>query len=135
MNRNIRIGKVSSVDYKTGMIQVTYPDLDDSVTDDLPYLTFNCEYEPPTVGSDVLVFHLSNGQAAAIAAGTYWNADNTPPEAGKNVYRKDFLANAIGEAYMQYKDKNLTIYADEITLKIKGKSTTVSEIISHIRSH
>ena len=39
-DRTIRIGKVSSVDYGSGMIKVTYPDLDNSVTDDLPYLTF-----------------------------------------------------------------------------------------------
>ena len=40
-DRTIRIGKVSSVDYGSGMIKVTYPDLDNSVTDDLPYLAFN----------------------------------------------------------------------------------------------
>ena len=40
-DRTIRIGKVSSVDYGSGMIKVTYPDLDNSVTDDLPFLTFN----------------------------------------------------------------------------------------------
>ena len=44
-DRTIRIGKVSSVDYGSGMIKVTYPDLDNSVTDDLPYLTFNDEYK------------------------------------------------------------------------------------------
>ena len=38
-DRTIRIGKVSSVDYGSGMIKVTYPDLDNSVTDDLPYLS------------------------------------------------------------------------------------------------
>ena len=46
-DRTIRIGKVSSVDYGSGMIKVTYPDLDNSVTDDLPYLTFNDEYKMP----------------------------------------------------------------------------------------
>ena len=34
--RLIRIGRVSSVNYKSGMVKVTYPDLDDSVTDDFP---------------------------------------------------------------------------------------------------
>ena len=46
-DRTIRIGKVSSVDYGSGMIKVTYPDLDNSVTDDLPYLTFIDEYKMP----------------------------------------------------------------------------------------
>lgn len=58
-DRTIRIGKVSSVDYGSGMIKVTYPDLDNSVTDDLPYLTFNDEYKMPKVGASVLVVHLS----------------------------------------------------------------------------
>lgn len=31
-DRTIRIGKVSSVDYGSGMIKVTYPDLDNSVS-------------------------------------------------------------------------------------------------------
>ena len=52
-DRTIRIGKVSSVDYGSGMIKVTYPDLDNSVTDDLPYLTFNDEYKMPKVGAKI----------------------------------------------------------------------------------
>lgn len=67
-DRTIRIGKVSSVDYGSGMIKVTYPDLDNSVTDDLPYLTFNDEYKMPKVGASVLVVHLSNGSAMGIVA-------------------------------------------------------------------
>ena len=100
-DRTIRIGKVSSVDYGSGMIKVTYPDLDNSVTDDLPYLTFNDEYKMPKVGASVLVVHLSNGSAMGIVAGTYWNSSHRPPVSGKGVYRKD-LAQAIGEAFLQY---------------------------------
>ena len=36
MADNIRVGNVSKVDYKKGMIEATYPDLDDSVTDLFP---------------------------------------------------------------------------------------------------
>ena len=114
-DRTIRIGKVSSVDYGSGMIKVTYPDLDNSVTDDLPYLTFNDEYKMPKVGASVLVVHLSNGSAMGIVAGTYWNSSHRPPVSGKGVYRKD-LAQAIGEAFLQY-----------------SGSITVAEIINHIK--
>ena len=107
-DRTIRIGKVSSVDYGSGMIKVTYPDLDNSVTDDLPYLTFNDEYKMPKVGASVLVVHLSNGSAMGIVAGTYWNSSHRPPVSGKGVYRKD-LAQAIGEAFLQLLEKFIFI--------------------------
>ena len=89
-DRTIRIGKVSSVDYGSGMIKVTYPDLDNSVTDDLPYLTD--------------------------------------------------LAQAIGEAFLQYSGSSLQIHAPAITLDAsriklatKSGSITVAEIINHIK--
>lgn len=131
-DRTIRIGKVSSVDYGSGMIKVTYPDLDNSVTDDLPYLTFNDEYKMPKVGASVLVVHLSNGSAAGIVAGTYWNNANKPPVSGKTTYRKE-LAQAIGEAFLQYSGGGLTIHAPSITLSTKSGSITVAEIIKHIK--
>ena len=138
-DRTIRIGKVSSVDYGSGMIKVTYPDLDNSVTDDLPYLTFNDEYKMPKVGASVLVVHLSNGSAMGIVAGTYWNSSHRPPVSGKGVYRKD-LAQAIGEAFLQYSGSSLQIHAPAITLDAsrfrlatKSGSITVAEIINHIK--
>lgn len=138
-DRTIRIGRVSSVDYGSGMIKVTYPDLDNSVTDDLPYLTFNDEYKMPKVGASVLVVHLSNGSAMGIVAGTYWNSSNNPPVSGNGVYRKD-LAQEIGEAFLQYTESNLQIHAPTITidasnisLLINGRKITVAEIINHIK--
>jgi len=130
-DRTIRIGKVSSVDYGSGMIKVVYPDLDNSVTDDLPYLTFNDEYKMPKVGASVLVVHLSNGAAAGIVCGSYWNTSHNPPVSGKNVYRKD-LAQAIGEAFLQYSGGGLTIHAPSITLSTKSGSIEVGDIIKHI---
>ena len=43
--RLIRIGRVSSVNYDEGMISVTYPDLDDSTTDEFPVFSFTDEYK------------------------------------------------------------------------------------------
>ena len=54
----IRIGKVSSVNYAQGMIRVTYPDRDNSVTAEIPMFSFTDEYKMPKVGSQVLVVHL-----------------------------------------------------------------------------
>ena len=70
----LRIGKVSSIDYDHGMIRVVYTDRDKAVTKPLPVLTFNDEYKMPKVGQYVLVGHLSNGTEAAYVMGTFWNA-------------------------------------------------------------
>lgn len=93
----------------------------------------------PKVGASVLVVHLSNGSAMGIVAGTYWNSSHRPPVSGKGVYRKD-LAQAIGEAFLQYSGSSLQIHAPAITLDAsriklatKSGSITVAEIINHIK--
>lgn len=103
----VRIGQVSKIDYKNGLISATYPDLDDAVTDDFPVFSFNGEYKMPQVGDHILVLHLSNGESAGIVMGGYWNEDNPPAVYGKNVWRKELGADP-GEAYMQYKDSKIT---------------------------
>ena len=109
MADNIRVGNVSNVDYKKGMIEATYPDLDDSVTDAFPVFSFTDEYKMPKVGDEILVLHLSNGESAGIVLGRYWNEDNEPPAYGKNVFRKE-LGETFGEAYIQYKNGDITFH-------------------------
>ena len=117
MSNNIRVGKVSSIDYEKGMIKVVYADKDDSVTNDLPFLTFNGEYKMPNIDDMVLVLHLSNGSAMGVTMGTFWNDKNKPGESKKGLYRKEF-GPIHGEAYMRYDTdtKTLTIKADTIQL-------------------
>lgn len=122
--KNVRIGKVSSIDYKNGMISVTYPDLDDSVTDELPVFSMTDEYKMPQIGAEVLVLHLSNGCAAGVVMGRYWNEANRPPISGKDVFRKE-LGATFGEAYVQYKD-------GDITLKDKKGSATLASILNRL---
>ena len=122
----VRIGRVSSINYEKGMIRVTYPDRDDSVTAEIPVLAYTDEYKMPSVGSQVLVLHLSNGAAAGVCLGHYWNNNNTPAISGENVFRKE-LAQAPGEAYMEYQNGTLKIHADTIELdaselKLNGSS-------------
>ena len=42
-DRLIRVGRVSKIDFDNGMVAVTYPDLDDSVTSFLSVVSFNDE--------------------------------------------------------------------------------------------
>ena len=138
MADTIRFGKVSNINYETGCMEIVYEDREDSVTDMIPMLA-NAGYKMPKVGASVLVVHLSNGSAMGIVAGTYWNSSHRPPVSGKGVYRKD-LAQAIGEAFLQYSGSSLQIHApaitldaSRITLATKSGSITVAEIINHIK--
>ena len=88
MSAEIRVGKVSSIDYPSGMVRVTYPDLDDDVTRLIPL--FSSEYAMPPVGALVAVVHLSNGAEAGVVLGRPWSAKLTPPEGFEGLYRKDF---------------------------------------------
>lgn len=88
MSAEIRVGKVSSIDYPSGMIRVTYPDMDDDVTRLIPL--FSSEYAMPPVGALVAVVHLSNGAEAGVVLGRPWSAKLTPPEGFEGLYRKDF---------------------------------------------
>lgn len=113
----LRIGKVSSIDYDNGMIRVTYTDRDGAVTKALPVLTFNDEYKMPKVGDYILVGHLSNGMEAGYVMGTFWNTANVPGRSGKGVYRKEY-AHKQGEAYTDYdeEEKKLELHGDNLSL-------------------
>lgn len=99
--RLIRIGRVSSVNPDSGMVSVTYADLDDSTTDEFPVFSFTDEYKMPGIGQEVLVLHLSNGQTAGIVMGRIWNRRNIPPNIGGSVFHKE-LGQSYGEAYIEY---------------------------------
>ena len=88
MSAEIRVGKVSSIDYPSGMIRVVYHDKDNDVTRPIPL--FSSEYAMPPVGALVAVVHLSNGAEAGVVLGRPWSAKLTPPEGFQGLYRKDF---------------------------------------------
>lgn len=102
----IRIGRVSAVDYKQGLVSVAYMDRDGSVTKPLPMLS--AEYKMPKVGELVMVLHLSNGAEAGLVLGGYWHSDNLPTDSGEHLFCKE-LGEAPGEALIRYDGKTLTI--------------------------
>ena len=107
--RLVRVGRVSSVNHSAGMVNVTYPDLDDSTTDDFPVFSMGDEYKMPGIGQEVLVLHLSNGQSAGIVMGRYWNENNAPPASGDGVFHKE-LGEVFGEAYIHYENGSITFH-------------------------
>lgn len=117
MPDDIRVGRVSSINYEKGMIKVLYTDKDQSVTKELPVLSMNDEYKMPDIGDMVLVLHLSNGSSMGVVMGTFWSNSNKPAESGKGIYRKE-LGSSPGEAYIRYdsSSKTMTIRADTVQI-------------------
>lgn len=99
MSAEIRVGKVSSIDYPSGMIRVVYHDKDNDVTRPIPM--FSSEYAMPPVGALVAVVHLSNGAEAGVVLGRPWSAKLAPPEGFQGLYRKDFDLTP-GQCYFRY---------------------------------
>jgi phage baseplate assembly protein V len=88
----IRIGTVSSVNYKEGKLRVCFEDQDKIVTDELPMLSF--EYEMPDVGEPVLCLFLGNGITNGFCLGRYYYDGDPPMQWGQNIYFKRFLKDA-----------------------------------------
>lgn len=118
----VRSGKVSSVDYESGMCAVTYGAQSGNTTISLPVLSFTGEYRMPAVGDNVLVLHFPTGGAAGVVLGRYWNEKNKPAKTGEGVFYKELGKNA----FMHYDEKAgvLTIEADHIVLK-SGESISL----------
>ncbi len=123
-NSEIRIGKVSSVDYEKGMMRITYRDKDESVTVDFAMLNYNDEYRMPQVGQQVAVAHMSNGSSRGVILGEVWNKKNLPHEAGKDLYRKD-LSRQKDAAYIRYDDESGEYLVKAANLHINGVNKTV----------
>lgn len=123
-NSEIRKGQVSSVDYETGMVRVTYKDKDESVTMDMAVLNFNDEYHMPEPGQDVIVAHMSNGSSRAVLLGTIWNKKNMPKETGEKLYRKD-LSRQKDAAYVRYDDETGEYMVKAAAVHINGVDHTL----------
>jgi phage baseplate assembly protein gpV len=127
MKDTVRIGIISTIDYKKGMAKITYPDRDDDVTAQLPFLA--SEYMMPSVGDSVLVLHLSNDISDGVIIGRMYNDDLLPEKYGKNVYYKALDS----KSSISSESGALKISADAITFTGSAGSITLSEIISHIK--
>ena len=115
----IRIGTVSTIDYENGMISVKYEEMNNSVTAEMPYLSFNGEYKMPHIDDAVVVLYLSNGSSIGIVIGSVWNKTNKPPVSGKDNYYKD-LAPGVN---VKFENDVLTINAPQIKIITDGGET------------
>ena len=124
----LRLGKISTINYKDGTARVLYTDRDNAVTAELPLLSF--EYRMPAIDDLVLVCHLPNGGAAGIILGPIWNDNNRPPEGKEGLYRKDF-DKTTGKCFLRYDGNELKILAPKLTL-VGAKSHDWDELLARI---
>lgn len=124
MANDTRLGKISAVDYATGMVRVVYHEKDDDVTALIPLLSN--EYQMPQVEDQVLVLHLSNGSEAGVVLGRPWSAKNKPPEGAAGLYRKD-LARTPGEAMIRYQGGTLTFQAGNVV--VNGDLSVTGDLV------
>lgn len=120
---DIRKGRVSSINYDTGMMRVTYKDRDQAVTAEYPILNLNDEYRMPEIGQDVIVAHMSNGSSRGVVLGPVWNKKYIPKESGKQLYRKD-LSRKKDAAYIRYDDATGEYLLKAATVHVNGVHET-----------
>lgn len=124
----IRIGKVSSINYEAGTVKVVYPDRSDKGTADFPVFCWMGEYQMPKVNDQVLVLHLSNDSSIGIVMGRFWSAKTMPMQSGVNTYQKIFCSD--GSSFLQVLENVLMIKSGEIALSGAAGTITLSELLA-----
>ena len=86
--REVRIGKVSRVNYEKGTIDVILEDEEEAVRHDLPL--FSDEYRMPKVDEMVTVIFKTNSgkREEGYVIGVPFQKENVPEYTGKDVYYK-----------------------------------------------
>lgn len=125
----VRVGRISSINYAAGTVKVVYLDKSDKGTAELPLFCGQGEYQMPKVDDQVLVLHLSNDSSMGIVMGRFWSAKTVPPRSGPGVYQKTF--NEAGTAFLQLLPGSaLTLGGEEVALQGAGGTITVSELLA-----
>lgn len=115
----IRLGKISSINYKEGKARVVYEDRDNSVTSELPFLAL--QYNMPKVSDLVVVACFSNGTVSGVILGPVYNSANTPHEGDAGIFRQE-MSNTKNEAVLTYSEskKTFTVRAPKIEFEGYG---------------
>lgn len=107
--------KISSIAYQKGTANVTLPDREDQVIENVPFLAGY--YEMPKPGDTVAaIFEDENGQIGkGVILGSMFLKKNRPKESGKGIFFKEFSDGAS----IRYTPETgvLEITADKIIVK------------------
>lgn len=91
----VRIGYISTIDYKNGTATVVYKECEDSVSPELPFLSD--EYDMPEIDDQVIVLTPPDTTRGLILGKVYHDG-NRPIDGRKGIWRKDFK----GGGFLQY---------------------------------
>lgn len=128
---DIRIGRISSVNYAAGTARVVYSDRDNAVTQEFPILA-NGAYEMPKVDDMVVVAHLTNAPSAGVILGKFWNGANVPTEGKRGIVRKDI---DNGKCVIRYDSEHTTAKVNcdgmieisgAVSVEISGAEVTIN---------
>ena len=122
---DIRIGKISSIDYAKGVARVTLEDKGGSTTAEFSFIADR--YQMPRVGDQVITAHQSNDTAAGVIIGPVWHDGRRPPEGYEHLYRKD-LAREPGKAIQRY-DAKAEEYNEYWTGKAETEATEEYKVV------
>ena len=134
LNSLIKIGEVSSVDYKNGTARVVFDDDDSLVSNDLQVLqknTFqNKDYSMPDVGEDVICLFLPSGREEGFILGSVYAGEITPPESSGNkrtvVFSDNTKVSYDRQAHqLSVTIGNTSITADGSSVNVKGSVATL----------
>lgn len=116
LDRVIKIGEVSSVDYKNATARVVFSDEDDAVSYDLQVMQKNTvenkDYVMPDVGEEVICLFLPCGDADGFILGSVYAGEITPPETSK--------------------DKRTVVFSDNTKISYDRSSHTLSATIGGV---
>lgn len=106
----IRLAKISSINFSAGRARVVYEDRDNSVSSELPFLSF--QYNMPKINDLVVVACFSNGTVSGVILGPIYNTANTPHGGSSGVFRQE-MSNTKNRAVISFSDstKKLVIRA------------------------
>ena len=110
---SIRVGRISSIDYKKGCADVYFEDEENVIYSELPFLAF--EYNMPKVNDLVLVVAQKYAQKkTGFILGPYFNDENKPEFTGKGFFKR--LSDTAYIKYDAQKDE-IEIAAGKVVLK------------------
>lgn len=128
-NDLVRIGRISSINQKNGMVRVMYADRDDASTKEFPVLRCTDEYRDFQIGERVLVLHLSNGSSRAVVLGGIWNKLGQKQKAVKSK-----IAEALTSLVVDAATDIVLKSASKIVMEDENWTTSLSEIMERLHA-
>ena len=127
MGDMIRVGRISSIEYRAGTASVVYTDRNNEVSPHFPF--FSLCYEMPKIDEMVVVIMLPNSSTKGFIIGVPFSSKKVPSKNGSGIFFKEFSDGA--SILYDPKTKSLSVSADRITVSsMTAQNVTVKGILT-----